>query len=191
MFLRSINDSPRTQRIFTMSRPTQSTKAQTWKQHFADFKRSQLTVAQFCQSIGCSIPTFYLWKRKFAESKDKVAFLRVQSTDAQSTEKLVKLNEDYTKVRDALAAFPNGESIRQLREAVGMRDTRVKQIIEEMVEQGEVEMDTTLKHTRKVAIYRLKQIENVDVAPVENSTGRQQILYAAPRPETHGGGSAF
>ncbi len=37
-----------------MSRPPQSNKAQTWKQHFATFERSQLTVAQFCQSIGCS-----------------------------------------------------------------------------------------------------------------------------------------
>jgi len=64
-----------------MSRPTQSTKAQTWKQHFTDFERSQLTVAEFYQSIGYSTPTFYRWKRKLAESNDKVAFLRVQTTD--------------------------------------------------------------------------------------------------------------
>ncbi|MFN9436447.1 MAG: IS66 family insertion sequence element accessory protein TnpA, partial [Planctomycetota bacterium] len=56
-----------------MSRQTQSTIAQTWKQHFADFERSELTVAQFCHSIGCSTPTFYHWKRKLAESNNKVA----------------------------------------------------------------------------------------------------------------------
>jgi hypothetical protein len=79
-----------------MSRPTQSTKAQTWKQHFADFERSELTVAQFCHSIGCSIPTFYHWKRKLAQSNDKVAFLRVQTTDAQSTAIEIKLPSGVT-----------------------------------------------------------------------------------------------
>jgi hypothetical protein len=79
-----------------MSRLPQSNKAQTWKQHFATFERSDLTVAQFCQSIGCSIPTFYHWKRKLAQSNDKVAFLRVQTTDAQSTAIEIKLPSGVT-----------------------------------------------------------------------------------------------
>lgn len=79
-----------------MSRLPQPNKAQTWKQHFATFERSDLTVAQFCQSIGCSIPTFYHWKRKLAQSNDKVAFLRVQTTDAQSTAIEIKLPSGVT-----------------------------------------------------------------------------------------------
>jgi transposase-like protein len=68
-----------------MSRPTQSTKAQTWKQHFADFERSELTVAQFCQSIGCSTPTFYHWKRKLSQAGSQSAFLRVQTFDSTAS----------------------------------------------------------------------------------------------------------
>lgn len=67
-----------------MASASDSSKANLWRQHFMDFDRSQLTIAQFCQSIGCSVPTFYHWKRKLSETPSQSAFLRVQTTDQQS-----------------------------------------------------------------------------------------------------------
>ena len=42
------------------------TKAQLWIKRFREFEASSLSVAQFCQSVGCSSPTFYQWRRKLA-----------------------------------------------------------------------------------------------------------------------------
>jgi transposase-like protein len=42
------------------------TKAQLWTKRFREFEASSLSVAQFCQSVGCSSPTFYQWRRKLA-----------------------------------------------------------------------------------------------------------------------------
>ena len=41
---------------------------------------SVLSVAQFCESIDCSVGSFYLWKRKLAKTTPTPsAFLRVQT----------------------------------------------------------------------------------------------------------------
>jgi hypothetical protein len=37
---------------------------QHWKARIEQFNRSQLTVHQFCQSLGCSVTSFYHWRRK-------------------------------------------------------------------------------------------------------------------------------
>ncbi len=50
--------SPYARSILTISRSMQSTKGKTRRQLFADFERSELTVAWFRHSIGCSTPTF-------------------------------------------------------------------------------------------------------------------------------------
>ncbi len=68
-----------------MARQTTTSRSQRWKQHLAEFDRSGLTVAQFCESIGCSTPTFYNWKRKLDHTPVQQAFLRVQTTDTSST----------------------------------------------------------------------------------------------------------
>jgi transposase len=44
-------------------------KAQLWAKSLRDFENSSLTVAQFCRSVGCSLPTFYQWRRKLAGDK--------------------------------------------------------------------------------------------------------------------------
>lgn len=85
--------------------------------------------------------------------------------------KLKKRTKDTQSVIDALAMYPAGESIRQLRDVAGLRDTRVKQILDELLERGEVETDTMRKHTRSVTIYRLKSEDDIVVAPTENSVG--------------------
>jgi transposase-like protein len=57
-------------------------KAQLWNKRLRQFENSSLTVAEFCQSVGCSIPTFYQWRNKLQAPKPalpKPAFLQVQS----------------------------------------------------------------------------------------------------------------
>ena len=41
-------------------------KTRLWTKRLRDFEASSLTVEQFCKSVGCSSPTFYLWRRKLA-----------------------------------------------------------------------------------------------------------------------------
>jgi transposase-like protein len=57
-------------------------KTQLWNKRLRQFENSSLTIAEFCQSIGCSVPTFYQWRNKLQASKPalpKPAFLQVQS----------------------------------------------------------------------------------------------------------------
>ncbi|MFN7892029.1 MAG: IS66 family insertion sequence element accessory protein TnpA [Pirellula sp.] len=57
-------------------------KTQPWTKWLRQFENFSLTFAEFCQSIGCSIPTFYHWRNKLQASKPalpKPAFLQVQS----------------------------------------------------------------------------------------------------------------
>jgi len=49
-----------------MARTTSLEKVQLWQDRFKELRHSQLSVQQFCQSVGCSAPTFYYWKRKLA-----------------------------------------------------------------------------------------------------------------------------
>jgi hypothetical protein len=68
-----------------MSVPSQSTKRLLWLKRFSQFEKSDLTIAQFCHSIGCSVPTFYQWRRKLASPtgdlpKDQTrSFLQVET----------------------------------------------------------------------------------------------------------------
>jgi hypothetical protein len=50
-----------------MPRQCREETAQRWASRLAQFETSTLSVAQFCQSIDCSIGSFYLWKRKLAK----------------------------------------------------------------------------------------------------------------------------
>ena len=58
-------------------------KAQHWAKRLREFEASSVSVAQFCQSVGCSLPTFYQWRRKLEGAKPTAsassAFLQVQT----------------------------------------------------------------------------------------------------------------
>ena len=51
-----------------MPRLRREETAQRWASRLAQFENSNLSVAQFCQSIDCSVVSFYLWKRKLAKT---------------------------------------------------------------------------------------------------------------------------
>ena len=60
-----------------MPRLRREETAQRWASRLAQFENSNLSVAQFCQSIDCSVGSFYLWKRKLAKTTPAPsAFLR-------------------------------------------------------------------------------------------------------------------
>ncbi|MFM8400534.1 MAG: IS66 family insertion sequence element accessory protein TnpA [Pirellula sp.] len=57
----------------------------------AQCERSNLPVAQFCQSIGCSVTSFYQWKRKLSASPKQSSFLRVQTFEPTKDSIEIKL----------------------------------------------------------------------------------------------------
>jgi len=48
----------------TMARSGDSHKTALWQQRLADFEAGSQSVAEFCNSVGCSIASFYQWRRK-------------------------------------------------------------------------------------------------------------------------------
>ncbi len=44
----------------------QFNKIQLWRDRLKQFEKSPLTAAQFCQSIGCSMSSFYKWRNSLA-----------------------------------------------------------------------------------------------------------------------------
>jgi hypothetical protein len=53
-----------------MARTSDPTLASRWQARLEAFAASDLSVQQFCQSMQCSVPTFYYWKRKLARATD-------------------------------------------------------------------------------------------------------------------------
>lgn len=49
-----------------MARAASLQSRNLWQARLAQFTKSQQTVHEFCWSVGCSVATFYYWKRKLA-----------------------------------------------------------------------------------------------------------------------------
>jgi hypothetical protein len=81
----------------------------------AQFENSNLSVAQFCQSIDCSVGSFYLWKRKMAKpTPAPSAFLRVQTSRPTPTGIEIKLPSGITSCITLLAANSLAEILEQV-----------------------------------------------------------------------------
>jgi hypothetical protein len=72
-----------------MARSANPQKRAQWRQRLGRFARSELTVAEFCRREGVSVPAFYQWRRRLAESSSdngkggrpaRASFLPVQIT---------------------------------------------------------------------------------------------------------------
>jgi len=68
-----------------MAAPVQTPKPELWKKRLAEFERSGMSVAQYCQSMGCSAVSFYQWRRKLRQPAGQSAFLQVQTGEQLST----------------------------------------------------------------------------------------------------------
>ena len=60
-----------------MSRLPSSKTAQIWAERIAQCERSNTPVAQFCQSVSCSLTSYLQWKCKLAAKPQTRVFLRV------------------------------------------------------------------------------------------------------------------
>lgn len=57
-----------------------------WEEAFDRFERSGLTVAEFCEVEGCSVPTFYAWRKRIgAEGQPKFTELVVERAAESSS----------------------------------------------------------------------------------------------------------
>ena len=70
-----------------MARSSCPAKVRLWQARFKQHRDSQLTIAQFCNFIGCSVATFYYWRQRLDSfSSNQVApSIAPQSKKAQST----------------------------------------------------------------------------------------------------------
>ena len=53
-------------------------KVELWRERLARFETSEQSVAEFCRSLNCSVPSFYQWRRKLRGERTSPDFLRVQ-----------------------------------------------------------------------------------------------------------------
>jgi hypothetical protein len=49
-----------------MARIVDAAKRRSWSEHLRRFSRSRLTVTEFCEAEGVSVPSFYLWRKKIS-----------------------------------------------------------------------------------------------------------------------------
>jgi hypothetical protein len=74
-----------------MSRLPSSKTAQIWAERIAQCERSNAPVAQFCQSINCSLTSYTQWKRKLAAKPHTSVFLRVSTFEPTEDSIEIKL----------------------------------------------------------------------------------------------------
>jgi transposase-like protein len=76
-----------------MSRLPSWKTARIWVERMAMCERSNASVSQFCQSIGCSPTSYYQWKRKLAAKPQTSVFLRVLASEPTKDSIEIKLPE--------------------------------------------------------------------------------------------------
>ncbi len=108
---------------------THSSKRQLWAKRLAEFEKSGRSVAQFCHSIGCSVASFYQWKRKLNATTSELverqgeslpepssrrgvpAFLRIETTPPRAAVVEIKIAGDDISVLVPLAAIDSLHTI--------------------------------------------------------------------------------
>jgi transposase len=65
-----------------MTQSISVSRREAWGDRMRRYGRCQLTVAQFCRDEGVSVPSFYQWKRKLADSSEakQPAFIPLATT---------------------------------------------------------------------------------------------------------------
>ena len=51
-----------------MARSASGRKVQEWRRRFRRFEKSRQSVGAFCRQEGVSAPSFYLWRKRLAQS---------------------------------------------------------------------------------------------------------------------------
>ena len=66
-----------------MARRTNPLKIQLWKDRLTSFHDSGKTVAVFCQSLPCSVNSFYAWKRRIETAPEYDIAIEAPQKQAQ------------------------------------------------------------------------------------------------------------
>ena len=93
-----------------MARPVDARKHELWRQRFARFRRSELSVAEFCRSEQISQASFYQWRRKLADDKPRPNGTSVKHTDVPTAEHFVPMEVASAPARLQFS-FPNGAQL--------------------------------------------------------------------------------
>ena len=94
------------------SKPS-SAAEKAWRKRLAEFRRSNLSVSEFCQQIGVSTPSFYVWRKRLERDQLDSSPTRpsgkatARSTDANPFVAVNLPAPAWTEVE-----FPNGVRIR-------------------------------------------------------------------------------
>lgn len=94
-----------------MARPFDARKHELWRQRLARFRRSKLSVAEFCRSEQISQASFYQWRRKLDDRKPSSNRKNAEQLEAPSAAHFVPLQVASTPARLQLS-FPNGAQLR-------------------------------------------------------------------------------
>ena len=97
-----------------MSRVSFSKAVQLWAERIAQCERSNLPASQFCQSIGCSLTSFYQWKRKLAVPPAQSSFLRVQTSEPSKHSIEIKLPSGVSILVPISAVEPIAAILKQV-----------------------------------------------------------------------------
>ena len=110
-----------------MARPVDVRKHELWRQRLAGFRRSKLSVAEFCRSEKISQASFYHWRKKLAGYKPRSAGTSVKDTGAPTAEHFVPVEVAAATARLQFS-FPNGAQLR-----IDAQDPRLLQAVVQAV----------------------------------------------------------
>ena len=82
-----------------MSRLPSFQKRAEWRKRLRRFARSKLSVVEFCRQERVSVPSFYQWRRKLADSESK---------ESQKEVKHAFIPVQVATVGSVQVTFPNG-----------------------------------------------------------------------------------
>ena len=97
-----------------MGRKQKRAAAAVWRNRLARFRRSHLTVAEFCRREGVSNPSFYQWRKRLDPSESRASAGRHRQRSATTHGDPASPFVPVTVVSSPMAEieFPNGVRIR-------------------------------------------------------------------------------
>ena len=96
--------------------------ADRWRELLLEFDSSDSTVAQFCDSVGVSVQTFYKWRKKLKLKRDGAEILDSSTSASRFVSVFVAPSQSQLEIElpgGAVARVPNeAASIRPLMEVL-------------------------------------------------------------------------
>ena len=93
-----------------MGRKQKRSAESVWRDRLARFRKSNLTVAEFCQQEGVSDPSFYQWRKRFGQGDVRSKQLRRFSAPKAAQPPFVPVAVPSSALAEI--EFPNGVRIR-------------------------------------------------------------------------------